>query len=129
MDELPAHRAPDPWVFYSRMTLIFTGVCYLLLGGVMGMFMPAIMKLDQQPGDQEIPETFNLVFGVIMFVMCAGFAFLNFVAAWGLGRQAKWAWFMAVILGGLYAPSACLPFGVVLLYGMLNDRTRKSFLG
>ena len=111
------------------VSLIFTGVCYVLLGAVMGFMLGPIMGLEQRPGAPPMPDAFLTVMGVVMFVMCAGFGAANFVAAWGLARGAKWAWFVTVIVGGIYAPSGCLPFGVVLLYGMLNERTRKTFLG
>ncbi len=32
-------------------------------------------------------------------------------------------------LGCIYAPSVCFPIGAVILYGCLNERTRKSFIG
>jgi hypothetical protein len=118
----------DPWVGYSRMTLFFVGGAYVLLGAAMGLAFPSLLAADPTV-DPEVALAMGGTFGVIIFVFCAFFGVLNFLAAFGLGQRAKWAWIMTLILGAIYAPSACLPFGAVLLYGMLNDRTRKAFMG
>src|SRR5688572_4224084 len=120
--------ALDPWVNYSRYTLWFCGVAYVLLGIGLGPLMAAPLFLDP-----SIPEGMGtgLAIGFTLFslVLCGGFGLVNFVAASGLGRGAKWGWILSLVLGAIYLPTACLPFGGVLMFGMLNDRTRKLFMG
>jgi hypothetical protein len=118
--------ALDPWVNRSRYTLWFCGVVYVLFGLTLGPATATPMFLDP-----TMDPTFPIVFGVVMtlfsLVLCGGFGLLNFVAAAGLARGAKWGWILALVIGAMYLPSVCVPFGAILLYGMLNDRTRKLF--
>ena len=120
--------ALDPWVSYTRYALWFCGVIYFLFGFTMGPLLGSLMMLD--PTMPEGAATFMMVFmTVISLVICGGFAVLNFIAAAGLARGAKWGWILAVVVGAIYLPSACVPFGAIIMYGMLNDRTRKLFMG
>jgi hypothetical protein len=119
--------ALDPWVGWSRTALWFCGVVYVLFGLTLGPLMAAPFMLDP-----TMPEGLGVGLAVVMtvisLVICGGFGLLNFVAAAGLGRGAKWGWILAVVVGAIYLPSGCFPFGGIILYGMLNDRTRKLFL-
>jgi hypothetical protein len=119
--------ALDPWVNYTRYALWFCGAIYFLFGLGLGPLMSAPFLLDP-----TIPENMGMimavVFTLVTLVICGGFALLNFIAAAGLARGAKWGWILAVVVGAIYLPSACVPFGAVILYGMLNDRTRKLFM-
>lgn len=115
------------WVRYTRWILSFCGALYVL----MGVFSPLILKLVSAMDKQGEPMPTGILVGLGLFlvVICGGFGVLNLVAAWGLGQRRKWAWVLAVVVGGIYAPSACLPFGALILYGMLNERVRKVYLG
>ena len=116
----------DPWRNYVPWTLYLCGALYALLGvgsGLMLLGLGGAAALDDV--GSGIIVWVNAVF---LFVLCAGVAALNLAVGWGFGRGRRWAWFGAVIFGGIYAPSICLPFGAVLLYGCLNDRTRRAFL-
>ncbi|MCK6505614.1 hypothetical protein L6R53_19815 [Myxococcota bacterium] len=113
------------FITWSQVTLVFVGACYLLLGIVMIPLFPMMAAAD----GNEVPPAVALGFSLFILVVAAGFGLLNFVAAWGLGRRAKWAWIMTIILGGIYAPSGCMPFGVLLLYAMLNAEGRAQFEG
>ena len=113
------------WVRYSRWVLWFCGGMYLLLGTGMAVFYVVLFTMGT-PDDLDL--VFGIVMGGVMFFFCCGFGAVNFVAAWGLGRARKWAWFATLVLGCLYLPSGCLPLGAVLVYGMLNDPVRKAFL-
>lgn len=118
----------DPWVTWSRYTLWFCGVAYFLIGLTFGPLMAAPFLLDP-----NMPEGLGIgmavVFGLFTLVICGGFGLMNFVAASGLGRGAKWGWILTLVVGAIYLPSGCFPFGGILMYGMLNDRTRKLFTG
>lgn len=109
-----------PWLRYARLALVFTGVVYALLG--LG-FAPLYGWVFSQ--DPQLPAAFGWVLGVVLLVVAAA----NVLAAWGLGRRAKWAWFLGLILGAIYLPSGCLPIGALILYGLLRDDTRKACLG
>jgi hypothetical protein len=114
------------WIRAVRYTLIFTGVCYLL-------FIPIgpLMALTRF-NDPHMSTAFNLGFGIgfslIMFVICGGIAVLNFAAASGLRKGKYWAWIVGLVLGGLYAPSICLPLGTIILFGLLREDSRNLYL-
>jgi hypothetical protein len=117
---------PDTWVTVSQAVLVFCGVSYLLIGVLGGLGMGLAFSMDPTI-DPALGVPFGIGFGVMMFLMGAFFGGLNFVAAWGLKSRAKWAWIMTLVLGAIYAPSGCMPLGMLLLFGMLNDKTRKNF--
>lgn len=127
MPPSPNELALDPWVGRSRLVLWFCGAMYLLLGVVLGVLFPLGSLADSS--SEAPPMVVAVVMGVLMFLVSAGWGLFNFVVAWGLGRGARWAWICGVIIGGIYAPSICLPLGAVLLYGLLNDATRKAYMG
>lgn len=116
---------PSRTITWAQVTLVFVGVCYMLLGVVMVPLFPMMAAAD----GNELPAGLSLIFSLFILAVAGGFGLLNFVAAWGLGRRAKWAWIMTLILGGIYAPSGCMPFGVFLLYAMLNAEGRAQFEG
>ena len=122
MDELDRQDVilTSPWVKWTRVCLIFVGICYCALGIV---FSPVIFL------DPELPLAFQLFFVALLLLFGVGIGIVNFVAAWGLGRGAKWAWITTVILGATYAPSGCLPFGVLFLIAMLKTDVREAFWG
>lgn len=111
------------FITWSQITLVFVGVCYILLGIVMVPLFPLMAAED----GAELPPALSWGFGLFILLVSGAFGLLNFVAAWGLGRRAKWAWIMTLILGGIYAPSGCMPFGAFLLYAMLNAEGRAQF--
>ncbi|MCB9778858.1 MAG: hypothetical protein H6742_09865 [Alphaproteobacteria bacterium] len=108
------------WVRITQATLVFVGLCYLALGVAMVPLAPFMLETDQ--GDPLAGA-----FGVILFFVCAVFGAFNFVVAWGLGTRAKWAWIAGIVLGAMYAPSGCMPFGVAVLYGLLCADGRAEF--
>lgn len=113
------------WIDWSRYVLIFVGVAYLGLGVVMAPLYTLILSIDGEGGGGSV--VMGLVLGAMMLGLGVVFGALNFAAAWGLKRQAKWAWVLTVFLGVLYLPSGCLPFGAVLLYAMLSAPGRARF--
>jgi hypothetical protein len=117
----------DPWVGHCRLILFFTGACYVFLGLALGALFAFTPVLAESGGDPP-PPAFGWFMGAVMALFCSGFGAMNFVAAWGLGRGEKWGWVIGLILGAMYAPSICLPIGALLLYGLLNERTRRRFL-
>ena len=122
MDELDRQYVilTSPWIKWTRICLIFVGICYVALGI---LFTPFLFL------DPEIPLALQLIFAALLLLVGVGVGIVNFLAAWGLGRGAKWAWVVTIILGATYAPSGCLPFGVFFLIAMLNNDVRKAYLG
>jgi hypothetical protein len=49
------------------------------------------------------------------------------VVAFGLMRQKKWAWFMAIGLAGLYTLSLFMPVGLALFAGLLPQKRRELY--
>jgi len=97
--------APLPWITAVWWTLVGSGIIYLMVGLAAGPLLA--LREAQESGEPLLA----VLFGVIFFVGCGGFAAVNFVAAWGLDRRAKWAWIVALLVGGMYAASACCLFG------------------
>ena len=64
--------------------------------------------------------------GALFGSACVIFATVNFLAAWGLARRAKWGWIVAVVLSGLYATSACFPLGVLMLVGLFKRESKDA---
>ena len=126
MDATSDYRR-DPWVLAARYMLWLCGATYLLLGlGSLGLFVA--MPLLADPSEDFPPLVFWIPFALLSFGLTLVVALVNLAAAIGLGRGKRWAWIVTLILGATYAPSACLPFGAVLLYAMLNERTRRWYL-
>ncbi len=121
MDELDRDDLllTSPWIKWSRICLIFVGICYCALGIV---FSPLLFL------DPEVPLAFQLLMVALLLVVGVGVGVVNFLAAWGLGRGNKWGWIVTIILGATYAPSGCLPFGVLLLVAMLRKEVRDVYL-
>lgn len=118
--------ALDPWVNRARWILWFCGIVYLLLGLVTGPITAGLVT------DPEMPQWLSIVIllgcTLFTFAICGGIGLLNLATANGLGRGSKWAWYAALVIGGLYLPSGCCLFGGVLMAAMLNDKTRRLFL-
>lgn len=119
--------ALDSWVNYSRWILWLCGIIYLLLGLAMGPIATAGIVTDP-----TMPQWLSILILVgstlFTFLICGTIGIINLAAANGLGRGSKWSWYVTLILGGLYLPICCGLFGAILLYAMLNDKTRKLFL-
>jgi hypothetical protein len=113
----PPLSQADVWIGYCRMGLLFTGACHLLLGVAM---LPLFAVLEDGAG--------SVFFGLMGLAFCAGFGVLNFVAARGLKNGERWAWILSLVLAAMYASSACLPLGIVLLVGLLRSDVRQVFL-
>lgn len=97
---------------------IFVGICYIALGPVLGWVLS--MDPTTPPGMASLMTVVMLGFGIV-------FGGLNFIVAWGLGNRSYWAWVLALILGALYLPSACLPLGGIILYCVLQPDFTAAF--
>ena len=115
-----------PWIRVNQAVLLFIGAIYLIFGVFLGgiyTILPLVLMADEPDAIVMLPV------GILMFVCCGGVGILNLVAAWGLGAHKMWGWVLSLILGAMYIGSACMPFGAVLLYGLVIDEpTRKVFL-
>ncbi len=126
------HEERDPWMSWVPILLHVVGAAHLLLGVGGILFLTGAGGLMATSG---VGNDGAWVFGVMLLeaVFIGGVTFgigaVHFAAGWGFGRGAKWGWFGALILGAIWAPSACLPVGVAILYGCLNQRTRTRFIG
>lgn len=121
----PAEAPPDGLLTAARFTLGFVGLCYVGIGFGMGPFVLAMDSGSSDPMPLGLKIAFVLV-GLLVGLVVAAF---NFLAAWGLGRTRRWAWLLALVLGAIYLPSACLPFGAVIVAALVRDPVRKAYLG
>ncbi len=126
------YDVPDPWMRYVPWILYVVGALYMMLALGSGLMLGALGGLVAtvaETSEDTVTAAMSGVYAVIMLVVCIGFGAVNFAVGAGFARGTKVAWFGAVILGAIYFGSACMPFGIAILYGALNDRTRKAFLG
>ncbi|MCB9686431.1 MAG: hypothetical protein H6735_15425 [Alphaproteobacteria bacterium] len=116
----------DPWVGRSRTILKVGGTFFLVVGVLSGPLSTSAVWV--QP-DVSVVMALGVTFLATLAALglFATVGILNFVASAGLKRGARWGWILTVLIGLLYTVSLCMPFGLALLYGMLNERTRKSY--
>lgn len=126
-DVLEEARGDLPMVRNASYVLWFLGIVYFLIAVGYSLFFGAMPMLDPELGPEALPVFIGIAIGMFLFMMV--FTIPMFAAAIGLRRGKMWAWIITVCVGGLFAPSLCLPFGAFLLYAMLNEETRKAFLG
>ena len=106
-------------------SLWLCGVVYIPVG----VFMPALFLEDFVMDD--IAPSRAMVFGaiwIISFLISLACALGNFVVAWALQKRKSWGWVAAIIVGAIYAPSTCLPFGVLILVAMLRSGVRDAYI-
>lgn len=114
-------RFGNPWLRYAGICLYIVGVLYGLLGiGLGGLYG---MLIGQDAG-----AVVGIIVGLVIALFMLGFAAANIAGAVLLGRGSKIGWVIALILGAMYCASACMPFGIVILIGVLNEKSRKLFL-
>lgn len=119
--------ASDPWLGWARTVLSLGGFVYALMAIGLGPLMSLQFWVDDAvPKGLAIAMT--LVFCVMSLVLGGLFALVQFAASSGLASGKKWAWIAGLVVGAIYLPSCtCFPFGAVILYGLLNEKTRKLF--
>lgn len=120
-------RGDLPMVRLASLVMFFLGGVYILFGLLFGVVYSAIPFIDSSMDSAE--AAFFVGFGVVFGVLMAAVFGLPMVAGgYGLRQGKMWAWILTVCVGGLFATSACMPFGIFLLYAMLNETTRNAFL-
>ena len=112
----------------TRACLWFCGAVYVILGLFGAPWAWFMFTLDPEIPD-ELAVPMGIGFAAVMLVLCGGIGALNIAAAVGLGSGRRWAWVVAIVLGGMYVTSACLPFGAIMLYQLLQEDVRKAYLG
>lgn len=131
---LEGYAGDLPWVRRAAMVINLLGVVQLL--GVFGMLVAAAMvsapatgdpMLDAQLAESMLP--IKIAYAVVGSCCSLPIAILHFVAASNLASAKKWAWFVSLFLGVLYIPGLCLPFGAVIVFGLVQEDVRKRFLG
>jgi hypothetical protein len=117
-----------PWLGAARAALWVAGAGYALLSLGMPPLLYAAFALDPQFEGDPVAPWFGAGLGGFGLLCCGAFAAANFAVAAGLARGARWAWIGGLVLGGLYLPSACFPFGGALFYALLQPGARALFL-
>lgn len=120
----------DGWLKWTVAVLRFVGVAYVALGVCLGglFLMPMMLagSADAPPGLGE-QAMINAALAPVFLLFSVAIGAVNFVVASALVKRKSWAWFGALILGGLYAPSICLPFGAVILYALLRPGVKQAY--
>ena len=126
MSNAPRFDLENDGYFGWAVGVLWLGGGFYVFAGLFSLvFMAAPILAGPRAGAGEGAILF--IFGLVFLVMMGGFAFANFAAAWGLKRRKKWAWIVALIVGAIYAPSACLPFGLLILYALLRTGVKESY--
>ena len=72
-------------------------------------------------------ETTDRLLPWFLFIFLVPFVVFLEVLLVFLKKRKFWAWIAGVIVGALYAPSLFLPFGIMILVGLLAEGSRKEF--
>lgn len=115
--------ARDGWLNATCVTLGFCGLCYLPLI-IIGPIQLSYMSNHASLAEHNLKFVVTLI---VFAIVCGGVFVASMVTAWGIRRGKRWAWIMGVVFGGLYLPSCCLPFGAMILYGLLRENSRRLF--
>jgi len=96
---------------------ISTVLYYLMMAGcLIWAFVPA-----------RSPEDGHTFFAWFLFLFLLPFVVFLEVVIVHLKRRKFWAWVAGLIIGALYAPSLFLPFGIMILVGLLAEGSRSEF--
>lgn len=117
----------SPGIRVARVVLLVSCVGYVLLGVGLGALFWALPGME--PGMEPVDVAMLRALAVVMPFSCFFVAGANLVPLLGFGSRATWAWALTFALATLYLGSACFPLGLVLLWALLNTRTRREFLG
>lgn len=104
----------------SRGILWFCGFMYLIVGCLSGYNFGS-------GGLPDAPQWLAVLSGVLVFGVAAFFALVNFIVANSLANGSKWAWYAGMVLGVLYIPSCCFPFGVLMVAGLVRGPVRQAY--
>lgn len=118
------------WVRLSQGTLCFVSLSYGLMALGLTPLMAAMPFFDPELAHEpeELKWGISLTMAAISVVCLGGYALVPLIAALGLQRRALWGWVLALILGAMLTPSACLPFGALILVGILHPEGRVVYL-
>lgn len=115
-----------PYLNLTIASLLTSALGYVVLGIVLGPVGGMAWMMDD-PYREPLPPSIMMIFSAIMVAVCVGVAILNVVAVVGLRRRAKWGWFLSLVLGLIYLPSLCLPFGLAIFLPLLQAEVREAF--
>lgn len=122
--------ATDGWLKWTLVVLRFVGVAYIALGVCTGgLFLMPVMLAGSPDTPPELADQ-AIAYGAtapLMLLLAVAIAVVNFVVASALAKRKPWAWIVALVLGGIYAPSICLPFGAVILYALLRPGFKSAY--
>ena len=119
--------AADGWLKWAVVVLHFVGVAYVALGVCVGGILLMPMMMTCSLGASQDEAVVNAVMAPVMLLFSVAIGVVNFVVASALSKRKPWAWIGALILGGIYAPSICLPFGAVILYALLRPGLKQAY--
>jgi len=119
--------ATDGWLKWAVVVLHFVGVAYVSLGVCLGGLFLMPMMMTSSFGVPQDEAVIHAAMAPVMLLFSAAIGVVNFVVAFALSKRKPWAWIGALILGGIYAPSICLPFGAVILYALLRPGLKQAY--
>lgn len=121
-------RSQQPMVRYARLVLVALIALNVLAALMIAAVFLGGAVLDQSLTDQEM-------YGMVASGVCTPLTLLFVgvlpaaLASVGLGRGAKWGWFLTLAVGviNIVPCCTCLPVGLFLVYAMLSDDVRQAF--
>lgn len=137
-DPFAAPSAVDPievgelsiWIRLAQGTLAFVGLAYGLMTLTLVPLMMAMPFVDPELAHDPEPVKWMIssFMGVFGCVCVGGYATLPVLAVVGLQRRALWGWVIGLIIGAMLTPSGCMPFGALILVGLLHPEGRDIYL-
>ena len=116
-------RMGNPWLRNATLCLNLIGAIYLLSAVFGGPGYGYVLS------NEGAPLLLAIGIAAVLFLVSISFSLVLFLTAFLIGRGNKLGWVLGLIFGVLFSPFLCPPIGLVILYGLLNAQSRKTFLG
>jgi len=116
-------RMGNPWLRYAMLCLNIIGLVYVLIGLVGGPGYGYLLSPD-------LGLMAAIGVGVGLAAVSIFVALACFITAFLLARKSKIGWVLGLVIAALFIGSCpCTPFSIVILVGLLNEKSRKIYLG
>ena len=124
LDPFDDPRLGNPWLRYATTCLNLLALLTLIIGVIAGGWFGANIAETSEMGWMLGAP---VALGIIVF--SALWSVVHLVTTALIGRGNKIGWVFGLLLGVVYLPQLCPPWGIIILVGLLNEKSRKHFLG
>ncbi|MFT6160600.1 MAG: hypothetical protein ACJATT_004451 [Myxococcota bacterium] len=117
-------RLGNPWLRYATLCLNILALL-TMFGGIFagGWVASNLAETSGQGWLLGAPVGLTIGFFAIFW------GILHVITTVLISRGNKIGWMFGLLLGVVYLPQLCPPWGIIILVGLLNEKSRRSFLG